>query len=148
MAGGFYTGGGVTVIMDPSPIVYAKVFHSGSGPDRHIRKKTRDVAYLASEKAPFKSGHLKGSIRVDQNRTERGRFAFGYRVYSKAPYAGYVHEGTDPSVRYGANTPNGRMKFRGTNMYAGDYVFPYIVFHPGTPAQPFLQNALIALVGP
>ena len=148
MAGGFHTGGGATVIMDPSPIVYGNVFHSGSGPDRHIRKKSQDVAYLASEIAPFKSGRLKGSIRVDQNRTERGRFAFGYRVYTKVPYAGYVHEGTGPSIRYGANTPNGKMKFRGTNQHAGGYVFPTIVFHPGISAQPFLQNALVALIGP
>lgn len=148
MAGGVHTGGGVTVIMDPSPIVYAKVFHSGSGPDRHLRRKAQDVAILASEKAPIKSGRLKGSIRVEQNRNELGRFAFGYRVYTRVPYAGYVHEGTGPSIRYGANTPNMKMKFSGTNQYMGDYVFPRVVFHPGTPAQPFLQNALIAMVGP
>lgn len=148
MAGGFYTGGGATVIMDPSPIVYGNVFHSGSGPDRHIRKKAQEVAYLASELAPTKSGRLAASIRVDQNRAEKGRFAFGFKVYTKVPYAGYVHEGTGPSYRYGASTPHGKMKFRGTNQYAGDYVFPFTVVHPGTPAQPFLQNALVALIGP
>jgi len=145
MAGGFYTGGGATVIMDLSPIVYGNVFHSGSGPDRHIRRKTQEVAYLASEKAPVKTGRLAASIRVDQNRNELGRFAFGFKVYTKVRYAHFVHEGTGPSVRWGGEKS---MKFLGTNQYTGEYVYPNVVFHPGISAQPFLQNALIAMVGP
>lgn len=143
-AGGFQTGGKVVVIIEPAPLVYAKVFHTGSGPDRHIKKKAQEVAILASQLAPLgNTGKLKSSIKVDQNRNETGnRFAFGYRVYTKVPYAGYVHEGTDGSPR----RPNGHkaMKWRGNE---AKNVYRDFVWHPGIRSQPFLQNALIAMVG-
>lgn len=145
MAGGVYTGGGATVVMDPPPIVYVNVFRSGSAPERHLRRKAQAVAHLASKNAPVKTGHLSSSIRVDQNRAELGRFAFGFKVYTNVRYAHYVHEGTGPSVRWRGVTS---MKFFGTNQHAGDYVFPDVVFHPGISAQPFLQKSLVAMVGP
>ena len=143
MPAGVYTGGGATVIMDPPPLVYTKAFGIGTGPDRFTRGMAREVAITAMEIAPFKSGRLKRSIRVGQNRDEKGFFSFGFKVYTTVPYAEHVHEGTGPSVRYGHRK---RMKFLGTNEYAGGYVFPAIVHHPGTPSQPFLRNALVAMV--
>lgn len=142
MPAGVYTGGGATVIMDPSPIVYVKVFRKGSTPDGWLQKKSHEVAFMARRIAPRRSGLLANSIRVEQNRGERGRFAFGYSVYTSIRYGGYVHEGTGPSVR--ATYPR-KMSFMGTNAFAGQHILTPIVYHPGTPANPFLQRSLVAL---
>lgn len=143
-AGGVYAGGNVVVVMDPAPLVYMKVFYPGSGPDRHIRRKTQEVAAVARLLAPRRSGRLASSISAEQNRDEKGRFAFGYRVSASVYYAGYVHEGTGPSIR--SKFP-GAMRFPGTNRFFGQEIFTEVVQHPGTPAQPFLQNALAAMAG-
>lgn len=144
MAGGGFSTSRVVVIMDPAPLVYVKVFHSGSGPDRHIRKKAESVAILARELAPLGStGRLKGSIRVDQNRNETGnRFSFGFNVYTNLSYAGFVHEGTTAGPRR-PNAPRRAMKWMGNEEKD---VYRDFVWHPGTRAQPFLQDALIAMV--
>lgn len=145
MAGGagVFTGNGVTVIMDPPPVVYAKVFYAGSSPERYLRRQTQAVARMAAELAPKKSGRLSSSIRVDQNRNERGQYAFGFSVYTPVYYGHYVHEGTGPSVR---SVFPGAMVFPGTGRYFGTTVFTEIVRHPGTPARPFLRDALVAMV--
>lgn len=143
-AGGVYTGGGATVIMDPPPVVYVKVFHSGSGPERHLRRKAESVALTARVIAPRRTGRLAASIAVDQNRDELGRYAFGFKVYTPVYYGYYVHEGTGPSVR--SKFP-GSMRFAGTGQYFGQTIFTEVVHHPGTPAQPFLQDALVAMAG-
>ena len=140
MAGGVYTGGGATVVMDPPPVAYVKVFHSGSGPDRHLRKKAEAVAIMARSLAPVRSGRLKSTISASQNRDEKGRFAFGYTVSAGTGYGYYVHEGTGPSPRWPSNRKV--MKFPGAS---GDTVYRDFVMHPGTPAQPFLQDALVAM---
>ena len=141
-AGGVYAGKDVVVIMDPAPVVYLKVFSTGSGPDRTARRNAEKVAVLARVLAPVRTGRLKSTIRADQNRNEHGRFAFGYRVSVGTSYGYYVHEGTGPSPRW----PNSRkvMHWHGRQ---GDFPFRDFVMHPGTPAQPFLQDALIAMVG-
>lgn len=140
MAGGVYTGGGATVVMDPAPVVYVKVFHEGSGPARHLGKKADAVAIYARQTAPQKTGYMSRNIFVNRNRNELGRYAFGYQVYTPVFYAGFVHEGTGPSPRW----PNSRkfMKFAGN---AGDFGYADFIMHPGISAQPFLQNALIAM---
>lgn len=140
-AGGVYTGGGATVVMNPPPVVYVQVFHPASGPERHLRKKAEKVAVMARSIAPVRTGRLATSIKVDQNRNELGQYAFGFKVYTPVYYGHYVHEGTGPSVRQ--SFPN-VMKFMGRE---GRFVYTDVVKHPGTPAQPFLQNALVAMVG-
>lgn len=143
MAGGVQTGRGVTVVMDPAPVVYVKVFHEGSGPARHLGLKADAVAILARSFAPVGStGRLAASIRVDRNRNELGQYTFGYKVYTPIYYGGYVHEGTGPSPRF--NDTRKAMKFSGNG---GERVYRDFVMHPGTPSQPFLQNALVAMVG-
>jgi hypothetical protein len=139
-AGGVYVGGGATVVMDPPSVVYVKVFHPGSGPDRHLRKKTQAVALMAVTLAPFKTGRLAASIKASQNRDEKGQYAFGYSVSANTPYAFYVHDGTGPSPRWPVNRKV--MKFQGSR---GDIVYRDFVMHPGTPAQPFLRDALVAM---
>lgn len=140
-AGGIYAGGDVVVIMDPAPVVYLKVFHTGSEPDLSARANARKVAIMAEVLAPVSSGRLKASISVSQSRNERGRFTFGYDVRADTPYAYYVHEGTGPSPRW----PNSRkvMHWHGRQ---GDFPYRDFVMHPGTPSQPFLRDALVAMV--
>jgi hypothetical protein len=132
----------VVVVMDPAPVVYIKVFHEGSGPARHLGKKADAVAALARTLVPVRSGLLKSTIRVDRNRNEKGQYAFGYAVSAGTSYGVYVHEGTGPSPRW----PNNQkvMKWPGQR---GDIAYRDFVMHPGTPAQPFLQDALVAMAG-
>src|SRR5690606_30523157 len=124
-AGGVYTGGGATVVMNPPPVVYVQCFHPGSGPDRHLRKKAEAVAILARTLVPKRTGRLASTIKAEQNRDERGRFAFGFKVSAGTSYGYYVHEGTSPSPRW----PDSRkvMKFRGS---LGDMVYRDFVMHP------------------
>ena len=139
-AAGVYVGGGATVVMDPPPLIYVKVFHPGSGPERHLRKKAEAVAVMARTLAPVKSGRLKTTIRASHNRDEKGRYAFGFAVSAGTPYGYFVHEGTGPSPRWAVNRKV--MKFPGSG---GDLVYRDFVMHPGTPAQPFLRDALVAM---
>jgi hypothetical protein len=140
-AGGVYAGKDVVVVMDPPPVVYLKSFHPGSGPDRMNRRNAEAVAIMARDLAPVSSGWLKANIRAGQNRNERGFYTFGHNVYAETPYAYYVHEGTGPSPRW----PDSRkvMHWHGRQ---GDFPYRDFVMHPGTPAQPFLQDALVAMV--
>lgn len=152
-ASGTYVSGGVRVSMDPAPVVYTKLFYPTSGPDRHLRKEAVKVATLAKELAPKVSGRLANSITVDQNRTKKGEFSFGFKVYTPIYYGLYVHEGTAPHVM---NTYPDRMKFLGTNGHpmkkpfrkmpkSYPFVVTPIVHHPGNSANPFLQEALFAM---
>jgi hypothetical protein len=139
-AAGVYVGGGATVVMNPPPVVYVQIMHPGSAPDRHLRKKTQAVAIEAMNLAPFRTGRLASSVRASQNRNEKGQYAFGYSVSANTPYAYYVHEGTGPSPRWPSNKKV--MKFQGSG---GDIVYRDFVMHPGTPAVPFLRDALVAM---
>jgi len=140
-AGGVYVGGGVTVVMDPPPLVYVKVFHTGSGPDRFAKRNAEKVAIMARDLVPTRSGRLKSTIRADQTRDEKGRYSFGYAVSANTPYAFYVHEGTGPSPRW----PDAKKVMKWDGSYPP---MPYrdFVMHPGTPAVPFLRDALVAMV--
>lgn len=146
-----HKGPNVIVVMNPAPLVYVQLFHPASGPDRHLRSKTQEVARLAVAFAPKRTGHLARSVRAEQNRNELGRYTFGYEVSANARYSAAVHQGARPSVR--SKWP-GTMKFQGTNGHMGrkgrggvrsNIIFTEIVRHPGTPANPFLQKALIAM---
>lgn len=142
---GVHVGPGVVVVMNPAPLVYVQLFHSGSGPDRHLRQKTAEVAALAYVLAPKVTWHLARSIKFEQNRTERGHFTFGYTVAANARYSAAVHEGARPH-RVGKYP--GAMRFRGTNGHVGrkgGYIFTDDVRHPGNRDNPFLMEALSAL---
>lgn len=137
-----HTGGGATVVMDPAPVVYVKVFHEASGPARHLGKKAEAVAVYARAIAPKKTGFLAANIFVNRNRNELGRFAFGYQVYTPVFYGTFVHEGTGPSPRWPDS--NKVMKWGGRE---ASPVYRDFIMHPGISAQPFLQNALVAMAG-
>lgn len=138
-AGGVFTGGGATVVMDPPPVVYVKVFHPGSGPDRNAKARAQRVAIIGQNTAPRNTGLMASQIYADQNRDELGQYAFGYKVVSPVYYSHYVHEGTDPSVRQ--TYPN-VMMFPGPE---GWPVYTDVVHHPGITAQPWLRNALAGM---
>jgi hypothetical protein len=139
-AGGVYVGGGATVVMDPPPLVYLKCFHPGSGPDRMNKRQAESVAILARDLVPVWSGLLRSTIRAEQNRNELGWYTFGHNVVAQTPYVMYVHEGTGPSPRW----PDSRKVMKWSGSYPP---VPYrdFVMHPGTPAVPFLRDALVAM---
>ena len=139
--GSVSAGSDVVVIMDPAPVIYLKAFHPGSGPDRMNRRQAQAVAILAEALAPFSTGRLKASIHADQNRNERGYYTFGHNVYADAPYAAYVHEGTGPSPRW----PDSRRVMKWHGKYPPT-AYRDFVMHHGTPAVPFLRDALVAMV--
>lgn len=143
-AGGVFTGGGATVVMDPPPVVYVNVFHTGSSPDRRARANAQRVALTAKNTAPVKTGLMASQIYASQNRDELGRYAFGYKVVSPVYYSHYVHDGTGPSPRW-PNAGNKVMEFEGSR--DGLLTYRDFVMHPGISAQPFLQNALGAMAG-
>jgi hypothetical protein len=130
----------VVVVMEPAPVVYLEVFHTGSGPDRFARQNAEKVAIMARSLAPVSSGTLKTTIKADQNRDEYGRYTFGYTVSVGTSYGYYVHEGTGPSPRWPDH--NKVFKWGGKE---GVPVYRDFVMHPGTPAQPFLRDALVAM---
>lgn len=129
------------VRMDSAGSVYVRLLGKRSGADRDVKRRANAVARRAIVLAPKRTGRLASSIRASQNRDELGRYTFGYSVSASARYAGYVHEGTGPSVR---QTFPKVMRFMGTNAWAGQTVYTEIVRHPGTPANPFLARALSA----
>ena len=133
---------GVVVVMDPAPVVYAKVFYEGSEPTRYLKRSANAVAALAKAMAPKKTGLMASRIVANQNRNELGQYTFGYTVESPVYYSHYVHEGTGPSVR---RADGKAMTFQGTDTYSGQQVYTPVVYHPGTPRQPFLSRALVAM---
>lgn len=140
MAGEVFVGGGATVVMNPPSVIYVQAFHPGSGPDRHLKRKTVGVMLTAKVLAPRRTGALAASVGMTQNRDEKGQYSFGYKVFAGTDYGYYVHEGTRPSPRWPSNRKV--MKWPG---YDGP-VYRDFVMHPGTPAVPFLRDALVAMV--
>lgn len=66
------------------------------------------------------------------------------RVVANAPYAYFVHEGTNPHPIF-PKRPAYALAFWQES--AGAFQVRSSVFHPGTEAQPFLRNALDAVMG-
>ena len=89
-----------------------------------IRRKANAIRGTALALAPARTGRLKGSHRVTQNRDAGGRFQTGFIISATAPYARYVHEGTGPWIYPangkflrlpGVNRTASRNSFRGPN---------------------------------
>lgn len=92
---------------------------------------------LARALAPVgRTGDLKRSIR---HRVRRTIYGYTAEIWSTAPYAIFVHEGTRPhEIR--PNPPRKALRFASGG--GGRIVFARRVHHPGTKAQPFLKDAL------
>lgn len=76
----------------------ARLIQVGDG-KRWIKRKADKIKRTAVMIAPIRSGRLKRSHRVDQNRDALGRFQTGFKISATAPHARYVHEGTTGPIR-------------------------------------------------
>lgn len=96
--------------------------------------------YILSEmqsRCPVDSGNLRESLGI---RVEQDKVIIGPDM-AKAPYAPYVIFGTGPhTIR--PKEKNGVLAFS----IGGQQVFAKVVHHPGTKAQPFVQEAFDAWV--
>jgi HK97 gp10 family phage protein len=105
----------------------------------YLRGLGNQVAAVASATAPVDTGKLKSSILV----TERsaGRNGTAIEVSANTLYATYVNRGTRPHVIM----PKKAKMLRFPNK-AGEIVFANKVNHPGTKPQPFMLNAMLAVI--
>jgi hypothetical protein len=88
----------------------------------------------ASARCNVDTGTLRASLYLSME-------TLGFKVGSTLPYAVFVHEGTRPhTIR-----PNAAkvLRFKG----AGGIVFAREVHHPGYKGNPFLREAMEAVVG-
>ena len=117
------------------------VLSSERGPvARHIRAKGKQVTILAKTLAGMRTGQPKRSIKMTRDRSIPGRYAV--LVGSDARHALVHHTGARPHII----TPQGAggvLVFRGKR----GTVFTQRVKHPGHAPNPYLVNALRAVVG-
>jgi hypothetical protein len=90
------------------------------------------------QRAPIKTGNLRGSIRVIV--TMRGRLEIGPDVHI-APYAWDVEYGTKPHIIKAK--PGKVLRFEA----GGKVIYTREVHHPGTRPQPYVQPAVDAFMG-
>lgn len=88
----------------------------------------------ASVRCNVDTGTLRASLYLSME-------TLGFKVGSTLPYAIYVHEGTRPHV-IRPNTARA-LRFEG----AGGVVFAKKVNHPGYRGNPFIREAMEAVVG-
>lgn len=121
----------VRVVMDDNKI--AGWQRPGGMVNTYTKGKAGQVASKARQFVPVKTGKLRGSIKVEQARSNLGRYESGYDVAADTLYARYVHEGTRPHTILG----NPLLVFQ----IGSQTIFTPKVEHPGTRAQPFLTDA-------
>lgn len=100
-----------------------------------MKKAVRNVREKARREHAFvtRAGVLERAIDSDVQERPLVGYVF---VTNDAPYGKYVHEGTRPhEIR-----PRRKKALRWAT--GGGFVFAKSVMHPGTKADPFLQNAL------
>lgn len=87
-----------------------------------------EIANIAKEKAPYKTGNLKKDIKVISYSHKKAIVG----NTKLAPYARFVHEGTKPHI----------IKAKNKKVLASKgKIFGKKVNHPGTKANPYLKNA-------
>lgn len=126
----------VKVVMDDNAI--ARLQLSGGMVNQYTKGKASQVASKARQFIPVKTGRLRGSIKVEQSRTNLGRYQSGYDVSADTAYARFVHQGTRAHVIHG----NPLLVFT----IGSQTIFTTVVHHPGTKAQPFLTQAASAVM--
>jgi hypothetical protein len=129
------------VRVDVDEAALARMQQPGGQVNRYTRGLAGRVATKARQIVPVKTGTLRGSIRVEQNRSTLGRYESGYGVLAAAKYARFVHDGTKPHTIVPV-----RATVLAFNV-GGATVFTRLVNHPGTKAQPFLLDAARVVVG-
>lgn len=98
---------------------------------RYMKQGGMRVAAAARAQAGFRTGLLKSSIHVTQERTAAGQTV---SIGSSLPYALYHHEGTRPHIIHGRN--GGMLRYTQT----GRVVYSRAVVHPGTKPNKFLSD--------
>lgn len=128
------------MVFTPNPSGLAQLLNSPTGEVGVFTLKLgNEVAAVARAMAPRVTGTLARSIRVFPIQLGQNPSAY---VAAEAPYALAVHEGTAPHPIDPVNARVLRFPSK-----AGVIVFTPHVDHPGTVAQPFLRDALVAVVG-
>ena len=115
------------------------LLNSPQGPvARDMMRRGRKVEALAKRLAPVDTGRLAGSITTTPiNVNGKPGAAIGTNV----EYALAVHNGTRPHTIQPKRAQVLRFKA------GGSVVFTSKVNHPGTSADPFLEDALVAAAG-
>lgn len=126
----------VKVVIDDNAL--ARMQRPGGQVNRYTRGKAHAVAAKARQFVPVRTGKLRNSIKVDQSRTDIGRFQSGYDVAADTAYARFVHDGTRPHTILG----NPLLVFQ----IGSQTIFTPRVNHPGTRARPFLVDAARAVM--
>jgi len=113
----------------------------------YLKNKAEEIVKEAQQNVHSASGELKSSMRVEPG--DKG----SVRIVVDAPYAGFVHEGTGPQHQPSPNPPYfPRLRRSGLILWAEEKgLNPYKVAQGiaknGTPANPFLSDALAQVLG-
>jgi hypothetical protein len=118
--------------------IHSVMFSQRGDVARYIRKLGEAVVLFAKLKAGVKTGNLKRTISMRVDRTSLT--GYGVLVGSSVRHALVHHQGARPHVI----RPRGRgyLKFRGRN----GTVYTRLVKHPGHKSNPYLLEALRAVV--
>jgi hypothetical protein len=128
-----------SVHFQPYPVQF-RAFRQSRQQDigKYLYKLGRRVQVLARADAPVDTGALKRSIYLSY---DRGFVNPSVTIGSNLRYAYMVHEGTSPHVIDPANARI--MRF----VAGGRVIYVQRVYHPGTPANNFLERHLHTVVG-
>ena len=126
----------VQVVYTPNPSGIARLSAPGGMVDGFTYGLAQAIAATAQGLAPRDTGELANSIE-----TERVS-AIGWAVVAKAPYSLAVHEGTKAHEIRPKSGKVLRFPSKG-----GKIVFTKKVNHPGSAPNPFLEEAMISVLG-
>lgn len=128
----------VSVQIDQNAV--AGLHQPGGMVDVWTQDQAQSVARVARRLAPTRTGRLRNSIVARRARDISGRFISGYEVTATAPYSAFVHQGTRPHTILPRRASVLRFNV------GGAVVFTRRVNHPGTRPQPFLTDAVRAVI--
>lgn len=142
----------------PNPAGIANLLESPTGTlGMWTQSRAEAVEQVAKARCPSKTGALRDSIRAE--------IVMGPPIQAQvtaggedAPYAAYVHDGTEPhwiepNTAQVLRFPTAKLATRGKNKGkplksgAQTFVFSAYADHPGTQANPFLSDALVDVMG-
>lgn len=121
--------------------LFLRFVHDPTGPIRRdLDRRATNVQRYQQRKAPRKTGTLVSTIR--KNPGQIGIRPYVEVVTGKAgvtDYLGYILYGTHAhEIRALPNRPNASLRF----ISGGSVTFARAVWHPGTKANPFVQESL------
>lgn len=126
--------------VDPDAIMTQMLRPSGEI-IRVTRRHAERIATRARTLAPVASGQLRGSIKVTQNRTNRGAFSRGFTVIADVPYSLWVERGRGPGRMPPVEAIRKWTTYKGINPDAA-YPIARKIGERGTRATRFMSNAV------